>query len=46
MELKKKEDQDVHASILHRMGSKIITGDGGGREVKGERREREKEWQD
>jgi hypothetical protein len=34
MELKKKEDQNVDVSILHRRGKKIITG-GRGREKPG-----------
>jgi hypothetical protein len=29
MELKKKEDQSIDDSILHRTGNKIITGDRG-----------------
>jgi hypothetical protein len=29
MKLKKKEDQNMDASILNRMGNKIITGDRG-----------------
>ena len=40
MEFKKKEDQNVDASILHRKGNKIITG-GRGREK--ERKERERD---
>jgi hypothetical protein len=40
MELKKKEEQSVNASILHRRGNKIITG---GRERGGPERERGEE---
>jgi hypothetical protein len=46
MELKKKEDQSVDASVLHRRGNKIITGNrgkegswrerGGGRKKEGQ----------
>jgi hypothetical protein len=47
LELKKKEDQSMDASNLHRMGNKIVTG---GRRREGPRRERggggEKEGQD
>jgi hypothetical protein len=44
MELRKKEDQSVDASILHRRGNKIITGSRGreGGILEGKRRGREK----
>ena len=49
MELQKKEDQSVDASVLHRTGNKTITG-GKAREGTGERGERrgrgKKEGQD
>jgi hypothetical protein len=46
MELWRKEDQDVDASVLHRMGNKTMEGSGGRRDMTTRQEVEGKGWQD